>query len=186
MSDLFATFEITMKVDRRVIFKDPTLLGIMEKRENTHVVFVDVKAVTKETIPMLEQLAAKMKHDELEEKKMLDGVREVKALLLGWQRLESEEQSSSSTGSCSSSKNELPKQIRIAGEFGLTVKQLKEFIKDWPEINDSGEVNEIWVGTDAGLSSPCIEIVKLNQGDVLFEHKDSKRPLLNGADILKN
>jgi hypothetical protein len=44
----------------------------------------------------------------------------------------------------------------------LTIKELKEFIKDLPDKNKEGEPFEVWFQTGQGLSSPVTEICKLN------------------------
>lgn len=46
---------------------------------------------------------------------------------------------------------------------GLTVKQLKGIIKDWPETNDMGEPCEVWMETGRGLSSPVSTVWPLNK-----------------------
>jgi hypothetical protein len=54
----------------------------------------------------------------------------------------------------------------IKNENGITVKELKEFIKDWPEVDDNGDPYEVWFQTGRGLSSVCTEVCKLNGGDI--------------------
>ncbi len=44
----------------------------------------------------------------------------------------------------------------------LTVRELKELIKDWPEKNKYNEDCEVWVETGKGLSSPVVLISPLN------------------------
>jgi hypothetical protein len=56
----------------------------------------------------------------------------------------------------------------IKNENCITVKQLKEFIKDWPEQNEQGEDNEVWIETSDGLSNTCKSVWKLNGGDLIF------------------
>ena len=46
----------------------------------------------------------------------------------------------------------------------LTIRQLKEVIKDWPEVNEyTGQECEVWITTGEGLSSPCVELEPLNR-----------------------
>ena len=45
---------------------------------------------------------------------------------------------------------------------GLTVKELKELIKDWPEEDVYGETTEVWIQTGVCLSSPVFEVNLLN------------------------
>lgn len=45
----------------------------------------------------------------------------------------------------------------------LTIKELKEFIKDLPEFDDIGDPTEVWLQTGDSLSSPCVSILPLNR-----------------------
>ena len=45
---------------------------------------------------------------------------------------------------------------------GMTVRELKEIIKDWPETNQYGEDCEVWVETGKNLSSPVTTAGPLN------------------------
>ena len=45
---------------------------------------------------------------------------------------------------------------------GLTVRELKEFIKDWPEIDSNGNPTEVWVEIGEGVSAPALEVWPLN------------------------
>lgn len=61
----------------------------------------------------------------------------------------------------------------ISNKNGITVKQLKEWVKDLPEVNeDNGEDYTVWIENydHRGLSNMCQAIVTLNKGDVIFEH----------------
>jgi hypothetical protein len=51
-------------------------------------------------------------------------------------------------------------------ENGLTVKELKQIIKDWPEIHENGEPTEVWISTNkfyvpSKVSSPVYYITPL-------------------------
>lgn len=48
---------------------------------------------------------------------------------------------------------------------GLTIKELKELIKDLPEENEYGEPFEVWIETGRGLSSPVKSVWPLNKRD---------------------
>lgn len=49
----------------------------------------------------------------------------------------------------------------------LTVKRLKEFVMNLPEVDDvTGKDFEVWVGDD--VSNPCTGVMKLNTGDVIL------------------
>lgn len=60
---------------------------------------------------------------------------------------------------------------------GLTVKELKELIKDWPEKNQYAEDCEVWVEIGKGLRSPVTLVSPLNiknddgiiSADIIFE-----------------
>ena len=47
-------------------------------------------------------------------------------------------------------------------EGALTVRQLKDIIKNWPETDEYGEPAEVWLGNSEGVSNPAIEIWPLN------------------------
>jgi len=44
----------------------------------------------------------------------------------------------------------------------MTVRELKEMIKDWPETNNFGEDCEVWIETGFASSSPVIRAGALN------------------------
>ncbi len=50
----------------------------------------------------------------------------------------------------------------------MTVKELKEIIKDWPEYDQYGEPSEVWMETGQGLSSPVVCAIQLNSTDIEF------------------
>lgn len=51
----------------------------------------------------------------------------------------------------------------------ITVKKLKEIIKDWPEGTDEDPA-EVWISTTDGKhSNACVEVTKLNRIDMLLE-----------------
>lgn len=55
----------------------------------------------------------------------------------------------------------------IINTNGITIKQLKEYIKDWPEVNQNEEENIIWLGTDQMTSfDVCVSVCKLNNFDI--------------------
>lgn len=60
-------------------------------------------------------------------------------------------------------------------ENGLTVKELKEIIKDWPEVRADGTPTEVWLSNAAGVSNIAIEVSDLNLddeqvGDIILSH----------------
>jgi hypothetical protein len=52
---------------------------------------------------------------------------------------------------------------------GITIKELKELVKDLPETDEYGEDFEVWIETGENLSSPCKEIWRLNKGDIIIK-----------------
>lgn len=60
-------------------------------------------------------------------------------------------------------------------ENGLTVKELKEIIKDWPEVRADGTPTEVWLSNAVGVSNIAIEVSDLNLddelvGDIILSH----------------
>ena len=68
---------------------------------------------------------------------------------------------------------------KIVIPMGMTVKELKKAIINWPETNEyTGEDCEVWLTTGVNLSSPVVGITPLNKrkddngnisADILFE-----------------
>lgn len=52
---------------------------------------------------------------------------------------------------------------KLVNKNGITVRQLKELVKDLPEANDDGEEFELWIETHGGLSNVCKNISPLNK-----------------------
>lgn len=49
---------------------------------------------------------------------------------------------------------------------GLTVRELKEIVKEWPDLNPAtGEECEVWIGDKEGTSSQCHSVWPLNIRD---------------------
>jgi len=48
-------------------------------------------------------------------------------------------------------------------DSGITVKKLKEILKDWPEVDESGNPTEVWLETGRMLSSICMSVDILNR-----------------------
>jgi len=69
----------------------------------------------------------------------------------------------------------IKKHEKLVNENGLTIKQLKEYVKNLPEIDeDTGKSYEVWIdGTncETGLSNVCKEIWPLNKCDILLKIK---------------
>ena len=57
----------------------------------------------------------------------------------------------------------------LENKNGITIKELKELVKDLPEIDDNGEDFELWVENtdDNRLSNPAKTIMRLNKGDII-------------------
>jgi len=45
---------------------------------------------------------------------------------------------------------------------GVTIKELKELIKDWPEEYKNGDPTEVWIETDQRTSNVCKAVWPLN------------------------
>jgi len=45
---------------------------------------------------------------------------------------------------------------------GMTVRQLKDLIRDWPEDDINGEPTEVWVDNKDGTSRPVFAVWPLN------------------------
>jgi hypothetical protein len=59
---------------------------------------------------------------------------------------------------------------------GLTVRELKKCIKNWPEVNmETGEDCEVWISTEENVSSPAKAIVPLN---LRFDNNTSSADIL--------
>ena len=54
---------------------------------------------------------------------------------------------------------------------GITIKELKELVKDLPEQDENGEDFELWVTNTDGssLSNVAKSIAQLNKGDLIVE-----------------
>ena len=57
----------------------------------------------------------------------------------------------------------------IANKSGITIKELKDLLSNWPETNESGDPYEVWIETGKFESNVCTSIHKLNQGDIILE-----------------
>jgi hypothetical protein len=52
---------------------------------------------------------------------------------------------------------------------GMTIRELKDLVKDLPETNPStGENFEVWMEVEEGLTSPVVAAWTLNKGDILL------------------
>ena len=47
-------------------------------------------------------------------------------------------------------------------KHGLTVRELKEIIENWPEFDDDGEPTEVWIECKAFESNPVYRVSSLN------------------------
>lgn len=59
----------------------------------------------------------------------------------------------------------------LVNKNGITIKELKELVKDLPEQDENGEDFELWVmNTDgSSLSNVAKSIMQLNRGDLIVE-----------------
>ena len=54
----------------------------------------------------------------------------------------------------------------------LTVKQLKEYVKDLPELDSSGDPAEVWMQSGVNESCQVMGLCRLNSTDLLVECDD--------------
>ncbi len=52
---------------------------------------------------------------------------------------------------------------------GLTVRELKALIKDWPEEDIFGNESEVWIETEEGVSNIVKSVYPFNRTDILFD-----------------
>ena len=59
----------------------------------------------------------------------------------------------------------------VINKNGITIKDLKELVKDLPEQDENGEDFELWVmNTDgSSMSNVATSIKQLNRGDLIVE-----------------
>ena len=57
----------------------------------------------------------------------------------------------------------------LINKTGITIKELKELVKNLPETDEYGEDYEMWVSNtdDEGLSNSAKTIMQLNSGDII-------------------
>jgi hypothetical protein len=60
----------------------------------------------------------------------------------------------------------------INNEGGITINQLKEWVKELPESDANGENYEVWISANKGWSKLAVELCILNEGDVIISSKD--------------
>lgn len=52
---------------------------------------------------------------------------------------------------------------------GMTVRALKDLVRDWPETDDRGDPTEVWIGTRDNLSNQVHEACELGDGSLILE-----------------
>ncbi len=65
-------------------------------------------------------------------------------------------------------------------DSGMTIKELKDFIKGWPDIDEAGNPCEVWIETGINLSSPvtCAGPLRINKyisADLIFKSNAFKK-----------
>ncbi len=62
----------------------------------------------------------------------------------------------------------------LKSKIGITIKQLKDLVKDLPEIDEYGADYEVWIENtdDRYLSNVAKQIIPLNGGDILISIKE--------------
>lgn len=53
---------------------------------------------------------------------------------------------------------------------GLTVRELKDILKDWPETGRDGEPTEVWLLDGDGHSNVAIAAGPLSPNDLFLQH----------------
>ncbi|AZU98451.1 hypothetical protein BZF66_05695 [Salmonella enterica] len=48
---------------------------------------------------------------------------------------------------------------------GVSVRELKELIKDWPEVRENGEDTMVYLGDGNGYSNQAIEVSTIDQDE---------------------
>lgn len=62
-------------------------------------------------------------------------------------------------------------EMPFENKSGLTIRQLKELIRDLPEVDPvTGEEYEVWCTTGRMVSSPATGAWRLNRGDLLLDN----------------
>lgn len=59
----------------------------------------------------------------------------------------------------------------FVNENGVTVKELKAILENWPDVDSNGEDSQVWMYSNYGSSSPVIDISKLNETDIIFDYE---------------
>ncbi len=59
--------------------------------------------------------------------------------------------------------------LSITNDDIITVRQLKEFLSDWPEYDVDGEEFEVWIGDASCKSVKAKMVIRLNKADLLIE-----------------
>ena len=61
----------------------------------------------------------------------------------------------------------------LINKTGITIKELKDLVKDLPETDEYGGAYEVWVENtdDEGLSNSAKTIMRLNRGDIIISIK---------------
>jgi hypothetical protein len=61
----------------------------------------------------------------------------------------------------------------LINDKGITIRDLKNLVKDLPDLNEDGENFEVWVEhtNDHNLSTVAKSIIRLNKGDIIVSIK---------------
>ena len=57
----------------------------------------------------------------------------------------------------------------LVNKTGITIREIKELVKDLPEVDEYGEDYEMWIENtdDNRLSNSAKTIIQLNKGDII-------------------
>lgn len=58
----------------------------------------------------------------------------------------------------------------------MTIKELKDILQDWPEIDENGKPFEVWIETGWCLSSLVVDVDPLNRNDIILASNAFENP----------
>ena len=59
---------------------------------------------------------------------------------------------------------------------GLTVRELKQLLDEWPDVDDTGDQAEVWVRDSEGTITQVREVMPLGlNADLLLQHGNAQK-----------
>lgn len=74
---------------------------------------------------------------------------------------------------CEKNKIGTRKPAPVINDNGITVRQLKSFLEDYPDRDEYGEEYGVWIDKGSGLSSPARSLHRLNKHDIILGFEES-------------